>query len=123
MLIEYPIKLYGSIIQTFQDIYSKNKKKNNVLINKRTDCSWINKETRDMILHRGKLFKKWKNEPNNNILRLEYNRSRNKTQKFINKFKDISRKQELIEAGKDSRKIWKITNRLGKESSSLDEVI
>ncbi|KAG7298799.1 hypothetical protein JYU34_017232 [Plutella xylostella] len=77
-----------------------------------------------MIAHKDNLFRRWKSNQSNAIHRVEYNRYRNKTNKAICQAKNTYNKKLIIEAGRDTKKIWGyINNWLGREKKSIDDTI
>lgn len=120
-----PLVLYNRINKTFNDIYNDNTKEitTNDFSLRRT-CPWITKDIQNMISHKDNLFKKWKNNPTNQVYRREYNKWRNKANKEINRAKNNHKKTLILEAGTNIKKIWDYINKwLGKEKKSVDEII
>lgn len=67
---------------------------------------------------------KRKQDPSNSILRLSYNKLRNKTSKAIYKSKQRNIRSEIVNCKGDTRKLWNIINELtGTLRSSIEEHI
>lgn len=78
-----------------------------------------------MIGIRDKLFKNWKNKPDHMNLRKQYNKFRNRLNKYINKAKSKYRQElEIKNCKKNISKIWtKINSWIDNEKRSVDSVI
>lgn len=73
---------------------------------------------------RDEAFTAWRKSPTNAVLRLEYNRLRNKTNKEINKNKNAFIKSEIENCKGDIKKLWNIINKLtGKTSNNIEDTI
>lgn len=120
-----PNEILNFVTDKFDNIYNKCKRK--IIIkssSKRTMCKWINNKAINMCNKRDELLKLWKKDEKNMQKRLHYNMYRNKTNKYLNLLKNNYIKKEVTENFKDSKKIWKIINRLcGKITKSIDETI
>lgn len=73
---------------------------------------WMTTGMLRCLRNRDAMHKKLKDSPDNAILKITYKRYRNYCTKIIKKLRRDYDKSELIEAGKDNRKIWQIIKRV-----------
>lgn len=120
-----PSEISNFITDKFDHIYNKCKIKINIMnTSNRKICKWINNKAKNMCSKRDVLLQLWKKDEQNMQKRLHYNTYRNKTNKYLNSLKHDYIKNEVTENFKDSKKIWKIINRIcGKITKSIDETI
>ncbi|KAJ8721571.1 hypothetical protein PYW07_002346 [Mythimna separata] len=77
-----------------------------------------------MCKKKDQLFIKWKNDSTNKILRLEYNKIRNRTHKTIEKYRNKYFNEKINDNKKNPRILWQILNKLsGRNKNSVDETI
>lgn len=120
---ECPLELYDRLCAIFSCIYNKSETKISIR-KKRQNKPWINKKIKCMISLRDKLFKKWKTKPSDMNLRLQYNRYRNRVNKYIFRAKNTYRKEEILKCKKNIRNIWsKINTWTGREKLGGDATI
>lgn len=117
--------IYNYIKDNFVKCYNEckyNKKINNS--SKRNCEKWINNKIKTSCANKDKLYIKWKNDPNNKTLKLEYNITRNKVNKIIINTRNNYFRKEIAENKNNPKKLWEILNKLmGKIVKSVDEVI
>lgn len=124
LAFDCPLLMYENLQKTFVNVYQKHTKTIFVRSSQPNGCPWLTKELKNIIAHKDKLFKEWKNNPSNMVLRLEYNRYRNKTNKLVNRSQNKYKKDLILKYKKDYKKLWQCINKwLGREKQSLDEVI
>ncbi|KAG7301198.1 hypothetical protein JYU34_014070 [Plutella xylostella] len=124
LYLDCPLLMYEKLCKTFSDIYRNNVKTVKLRNTTVDSCPWLTKEIKDCILHKDRLYKKWRDKPSDMVRRLEYTKFRNKTSKLINKSQNNYKKSLLLKYRGNSKKIWKCINEwLGRNKRSLDEVI
>lgn len=123
--IECTNEIYDYIIKQFNKCYEESKYFKKINVNsKRNKQPWINNKINNMCKKKDLLFIKWKNDSTNKILRLEYNKLRNRTHKIIEKSRNKHYLNEINDNKMNPRKLWQILNNLaGRNKKSVDEVI
>lgn len=122
LCIDDPLELYKQMCDIFGNIYSSSETKK--LVKQRESNIWVDKKLQKMLEIKDALFRKWKANPKNMSLRLEYTKYRNKANKAVNVARNIHRRQELINCNGDMRKVWECANKwLGRKKLNVDDVI
>lgn len=62
--------------------------------------------------YRDELFLQWKNDSNNMILKLKYNKARNAANKIIQKTRNSHIRSEIINQKGNTKRMWQILNRI-----------
>lgn len=123
MNIDCPLVIYKEMCNIFNDIYKASKIEINVESHRITQ-PWIDKSLLNLIEAKDTLFRKWKSQPRNMRLRLEYTKARNKLNKMVNIARNMFKQEEIKSCKGDIRKIWQNINKwLGRNKTSIDKVI
>lgn len=119
-----PNQIYNFIKNSFDTAYKQamyNKKIGN---SKRNKEKWINRKINTECEKRDTLFIQLKKDPTNRIIRYEYHKHRNKTNKLIENSRNTYYKNKINENKNNPRKLWQILNNLsGRIVKSVDEVL
>lgn len=119
-----PNKIVNYIKTTFDKVYTNCSYTTVKSNSKRKTCIWSNRKLIYMCGKRDELFKVWQKDPNNANKRLQYNKYRNKTNKYTQTLKNNNTKSEICLNFKNPPKLWQIINRLtGKIVKCIDEVL
>ncbi|CAK1602106.1 unnamed protein product [Parnassius mnemosyne] len=123
--IECPSKIYDCIKNKLNCCYSDSKYIRKInKISKRNKYPWINCRIDNMCKKKNKLFIKWKNDSTDKLIKLEYNKLRNKTRKIIKKSKNKYYIEQINSNKMNLRNLWQILNTLsGRNKNSIDEAI
>lgn len=91
---------------------------------KRKQEGWVNSKIIDMCKCRDKKFLEMKKDITNSILRLEYNKYRNKVNKKIQKYKNKYYKDMINKNKSNPKLLWQILNKMtGRIVTSVDDVV
>lgn len=117
--------IYKYIKENFIRCYNECKYTKMINNSSKRNCEkWVNNKIRISCTKRDKLFIKWKNDPDNKTLKLEYNKTRNKVNKIILNTRNNYYREEITGNKNNPKKLWEILNKLtGKIVKSVDEVI
>lgn len=117
--------IYNYIKNNFIKCYDECKYYKKINNSSKRDCEkWVNNKIRISCAKRDKTFIKWKSDPGNKTLRLEYNKIRNKVNKTIFNTRNNYYRKEITNNKNNLKKLWEILNKLtGKIVKSVDELI
>lgn len=123
--MECPNKIYNFIKTNFENCYNQSKYTiKNHTSSKRNKEQWINNKINILCQKRDSLYNKWKKDSSNKILKLEYNKQRNKTRKAIENSRNRYYNNEINKNKNNPRKLWQILNSLtGRANKSIDDAI
>lgn len=126
--IEDGNELYAKIVEAFELCYDAATFTRKVSGRKpRVQKSWINKDIKNKLKERDKLFRKWKNCKNSlrQIYEIEYKKYRNNLRKIIGQTKNTFYQEEFNNAKNDVKLTWqKINVVMGKrKQQTVDEVL
>ncbi|CAG4965395.1 unnamed protein product [Colias eurytheme] len=119
-----PDEIYNYIHTHFKNASTEhdNKKHNNC--NAFPYYGWMNENLSKLCKKRDYLFHKWRADPNNHILRLQYIKVRNKTNKLLEYYRNKYYENKIKTNYGNPSKLWQIINNIcGRESKSIDESI
>lgn len=121
-----PNTIYNFIRDNFSNAY-KNASSTLKFNSQKTNRSgepWINRSINKLCEHKNKLYQKLRKDSNNKLLRLQYNKIRNRANKMLHQCKNNYFKNEFKINHGNSRRIWELLNRItGRIKPTLDEAI
>lgn len=90
----------------------------------RIQNGWVNRKVKSACQFRDQQYVQWITDPNNLVLKKQYNKSRNDANKAIQKSKNSNLKQEILCNKRDPKQLWHILNRItGRIKQSIDGVL
>lgn len=120
----YPNDIFKYITDKFSDVYNKCMKSCIIKIGKRQECKWVNTRAINMSKKKQELLQICKQDENNKLNRLLYNRYRNLTNKYMEKTKNNYIKKDILNNFRNQKKVWEIINNIcGRVCKSVDDVI
>lgn len=121
---ECPNHIYNEIKSCYNNAYDKASYIQPIKTSRQNNCKWLTKKISLECEKRDELFIKYKKDPTNKLLKLEYNEQRNKTNKIIEKSRNNYYKKQIADNKSEPRKLWQIINNItGRIMRSVDEVI
>lgn len=120
-----PNKIYNFIYNNVRKCYKESETTVKVKLNSKCiNANWLNNKIINACERRDVLYNDLRKDYTNKILKLEYNRARNKANKIIQKNKNQIIRNEIIKNLKDPKKLWYILNKItGRIRHSVDNVI
>lgn len=86
----------------------------------RVSKPWITKGLIQCMRNRDNLYKKFKKDPNNNVLKITYKRYRNYCANQLKKAKHKHETQELEKAKHNKRNLWNVIKNISGSNTSID---
>ncbi|CAH2104643.1 unnamed protein product [Euphydryas editha] len=119
-----PIMINNFICNNFRECYAKSRSQFKIRNTSRKNNHWVTDKVIKVSQYRDELFLKYIKDPNNKILKRDYNKSRNYANRIIRNAKNQHLKNEIILNKRDPRKLWQILNRItGKIKKSIDDTL
>lgn len=116
--------LFNALYEKFTEIYENSKQRKDTKIKKRSNNPWLTEQLVNYCNVRDSLYKRWKNNQNNENHEYEYRKFNNKLNKILIHAKNEYHRTEFIKNRNNIRETWIHINEIvGKKSMNLDETL